>query len=531
MGVRNGIPTGYSKHGATLAAGTSTATIQAALDAANAAGGSRYVLLGAGTFAMSGRLTIPTGVLLTGSGQTSTILTISGDLAIYFSGSGSPGSQISITAGFTKGSTNITSTSDMSLTVGDFVLISQDDDADVYKPDGGTQHNTFTCRVEAGSSGTSINLWPAIPYAVGANPKAAKIASSAMVQNAGVSNLKILASDSGVTYNILMAAAYGCWVENVQLGDIYSYGVYVKQSLGCEIKHLDIYNTYAGADGYGVDLDNQDKGNCAIAVYNCIFSGLFHSIITSGQQACAFGHNYSVNEHRGGSVYQTPGLNVSHNACGNQSIWEANIANSVWQDQIHGNAINETFLRCWFHGNDEYNSGAYNLSKGAMFELQTGAYYYNVVGCILGDTLNGPYWTAGTSFYKYDFTAAEWIAASAANFGGMYILGFDGSGTLEAKVGSTITRYTNFDYWHNATQNTGAFTFEDSLMFSSKPTWYGNLAWPPFDPSSPPTYSVRNLSKIPAGYRYWNSGNDPTSGTVPIRSAIYAGKTVNVTPT
>jgi hypothetical protein len=52
-------------------------------------------------------------------------------------------------------------------------------------------------------------------------------------------------------------------------------------------------------------------------------------------------------------------------------------------------------------------------------------------------------------------------------------------------------------------------TLPNSLYLSSKPSWFGTLAWPPFDPSSP----NQDYEAIPAGYRYVHNAEVPTTPT------------------
>jgi hypothetical protein len=51
-------------------------------------------------------------------------------------------------------------------------------------------------------------------------------------------------------------------------------------------------------------------------------------------------------------------------------------------------------------------------------------------------------------------------------------------------------------------------TIPASYFLASKPTWFGNLEFPPIDPSRPNVA----VTSIPAGYRYVN-GEDPAAGT------------------
>lgn len=52
-------------------------------------------------------------------------------------------------------------------------------------------------------------------------------------------------------------------------------------------------------------------------------------------------------------------------------------------------------------------------------------------------------------------------------------------------------------------------TLPDSLYRGSKPDWFGNLTWPPFDAASPGTPAY---TQIPAGYRYVNGNEDYLGG-------------------
>lgn len=516
VGVRGGIPTNYTKFGSTIAAGSSSATIQAALDAAGAAasdGAGKYVLCDVGSYTITTALSVPSNVILRGSGEVGASPTIFAKTAassiVAIGGGSSLGSQVNINSGYTKGSTQIVTASDMSLSAGDFIGITQDNESWVFDPDGTVQAIYALYRVEPGSSGTTVNIWPALLYgSTGFNPKAQKFTST-FTRNAGVEGIQFQPSGGTVGFPVLFQAAYNCWAKNCYMPNLPDRGVHMKQSLACEITHFDFNGTTSTSDGYGVVLDNQDKGNNAIAVYNCYFSGLRHGIITSGQQGSMFAYNYTVNENQQmGITGQTPGLNVSHAAEGMMSLWEGNYGNSLTSDQIHGGAAYQTLWRNRFHGNDNY----YNLGKGATVLLMQGSYYWNFVGNTLGDPLPGTYWpSGGTSFYRYKFTGAQWNAALATDFGGMYMLGYVSGSTLDAAVASTAFFYSNFDYWNASQQDTGVTPIDNSLCFASKPSWFGNLAWPPFDPASPIVYGDAGASSIPAGYRYINGFDPPSS--------------------
>lgn len=61
-----------------------------------------------------------------------------------------------------------------------------------------------------------------------------------------------------------------------------------------------------------------------------------------------------------------------------------------------------------------------------------------------------------------------------------------------------------------ASESIGSDTIADSYFYDARPSWFGDLAWPPFDPVS----HNMDFSAIPAGYRYVH-GNDPSPGETP----------------
>lgn len=481
VGVRGGIPSRTTVY-TTISAPSSSAAINAALAACPAG---QVVLLGPGTFDISAAaLQVPSNVTLRGSGIGITILQSSGSgIMIHFNGAGSPSSAGSITAGYTKGSTSVTFSGGPTLSVGDFVGIYQDNESWVFNPDG-TPNAIYTMnRVEA-VAGSTATIWPAVLYgSTGFNPKIVKL-SGTFISSASAEELTLLPGED-ISYVVGMAGAYNCWLKNLEIQDIPNVGVYIYQSLACELARVDVLGSVSVGDGYGVVLENQTKGNTAIAVYNCVFDGLFHGIISSGQQGCVFAYNYSLNEHaQNGFPYQTAGFNATHGAEGMMSLWEGNYGNHIWTDSIHGGAAYQTVWRNRFTGNDNIS----NLSKFAMIRLHEGSYWWHSVGNVLGDVLNGPNWpSGGTSFYKYDWNAAEWDAAAAGNNGGINLLGYVGYGQpFDAMVGSTFLRYTNYDYWHASYQDTGPYTIDNSLCFAAKPSWWpAEAPFPAIGPDVP----------------------------------------------
>src|SRR5207253_2654420 len=61
-------------------------------------------------------------------------------------------------------------------------------------------------------------------------------------------------------------------------------------------------------------------------------------------------------------------------------------------------------------------------------------------------------------------------------------------------------------YFHGVNESLeGGQTLPNSLYHASKPAFFDNLIWPPFNPANP----VESYDAIPAGYRYNHPGSIP----------------------
>ena len=85
----------------------------------------------------------------------------------------------------------------------------------------------------------------------------------------------------------------------------------------------------------------------------------------------------------------------------------------------------------------------------------------------------------------------------------------------DRNVPATIIRHGNFDYVNNAVvwdPNIPDHTIPNSLYLSGRPSWWGNLPWPPIGPDLNPMVGL-----IPAQVRYQGIvGGTPTPTPTPI---------------
>ena len=108
---------------------------------------------------------------------------------------------------------------------------------------------------------------------------------------------------------------------------------------------------------------------------------------------------------------------------------------------------------------------------------------------------------------------------------------FGGYNELDGGVDYTLTRAENFlalSAGGGSLENATADVLPNSLAYTSKPAFFGALAWPPVEPNSP-TYSVEI---IPAGYRFVNDvapDPDPApSGPTITTGALSIGGTLSI---
>ena len=77
-----------------------------------------------------------------------------------------------------------------------------------------------------------------------------------------------------------------------------------------------------------------------------------------------------------------------------------------------------------------------------------------------------------------------------------------GKDALDTRVKSTLIRHGNYDYATRSIQwdaGIGDHALPDSLYLPGKPSWFGDLRWPPIDPANPSTAAAGG---IPAGRRF-----------------------------
>ena len=517
VGVPGGIPN-RTTICATLSSGATASQINSALSSCPSG---QVVKLNSGTYSISNTISIPSNVTLRGNGPLSTVLQNSGATPILRIGSGSHGSTVSITSGYTKGSSAITLSSASGKDVGDVLLIDQQNDGSLVNNSGangtcnwcgndsGTRSLNFTAII-TGKNGNTITIDPPFPYTFssGLNPEAEEITGG--VSYAGVEDLKIINSPSDSNPSIYMDGARYSWLKNVESERPYKdsgggrHGV-MRYGFRNEIRDSYFHENNAySTNSYGWELV---WGSSYTLVENNIMKGAkVYMYFAYGGTGTVIGYNYVYDIANAWPTYT--GDFQGHGAHSMMALFEGNFAQKLKFDWIWGSASHHTFFRNWYRLTQP--AGSQSLTNDPyIVEIWYDNPYFNLVGNVLGDPSKN---------WSYE--------APGCSGNTIYVIGYNAEGcssSRDSQVRATLLRHGNFDYatgtakWCDDSGEPGcqggdaSHTIPNSLYLSSRPSWWCNeTPWPPIGPDLSPM-----ASDIPAKRRYEGLACTTSSGTPP----------------
>jgi PKD repeat protein len=518
VGVPNGIPNRTTIY-TTIPAGASLSTIQSAI---NACPSNQVVLLSAGTYSLSGTLNVSkSGVTLRGAGTGKTILSGGGYVLVgdmnWYNDYATPNKNrhVNWTSGYAQGSTTITVASTGDLAVGELIFMDQLNDANVdyvgacngpvageyssvANPNVGQDRLQHQMNRVVAINGTTLTLSDPVympNYQSSLTPQVWWYGYQP-VQLSGVEDLTIIGG-SGSSQGLYLQNAYGCWAKDLNVTKC-RYYLNSMVTLRCEIRHCYAYGPQSTTDDYGYYLQKSS----GLLMEDNADNNAGTMMLLIGVQGSVFGYNYGTNI-TGQSGWMQGGI-CTHGAHPNMNLFEGNVIPGWWIQNCWGSSIYNTAFRNRFTGKDE---GMASQLSGDIQAVNIGKIqrYMNVVGNVLGTTgYNTWYEDSGSSYTCHNTSR---VYAIGENSGGC-------STDYDATTYSTLVRAMNWDSANQAIV-AGGYTTSDlpaSYYLASKPAWFGNLAWPPVDPSNPAYSSSR--TNIPAGYRLAFGIDPPSSGTV-----------------
>jgi PKD repeat protein len=517
VGVPGGIPNRTTVY-TTFAPGATAAQINSAIAACPS---NQVIKLGAGTFTLGSTLNFgfKKGVTLRGAGASTILKPSHNDTIISVGGDVSENAGTDITAGYAKGSTNLTVASTAGLSVGMMVRIDQMMDPSImWSSDGTTQRLVNQeSRIDA-ISGSVVTIWPPLYYGLTPNG-APKMHNYGSINNqasfCGIEDLTIDATGHSTVWGVVLETTYACWMKNVRSIKVNNYHVYNYRTLFNEFAKVFIDDSpdYLPNHG-GILVGATATGEPATAtfIYDCIFNKILPGVeMNGGSAGCVIAYNY-FRDPRYSDTAQAMGLCMNHSAQNMMNLYEGNVVNMIMSDGYFGGSSHNTVFRNWATGWTEtfgsLNSRPIALCKWSLYE--------NIVGNVVGITNFTPdYYMATAEGFGYETSTAFYFGypnGGNADYIGTRPPSTDRVNAYDRNVTNTMILHGNWDsktksqIWSPSISDRN---LPNSLYLSSKPAWFGNLVWPPFDPAK--GYSNLDFSSIPAGYRFIH-GIDPPSG-------------------
>jgi hypothetical protein len=516
-GVPGGIPIRTTIY-TTLNPGATASQINAAITACPSG---QVVKLNAGTYNVSG-IHRKTGTTVRGAGAGQTIINSGSSTAFSSMGSDfdfatSSGSAIANGAWLQKGSYSVTLTSSpgSSFAVGRLILINQDDDHVLVFPRTGNWAGTRNLRHISritGVSGNTVTFETPIPYSFSyaQSPKAQAI--SAGLSLSGVEDMTI---NAGCAINF--TGADRCWIYRCETSGFGNESIFLRSCYGTEIRRCYIHDASGFptiSDGFGIYA--QYAVGETLAEDNIAYH-LSHMFIMNGDSTGAYIYNYAWGLHWDSRDWVWPAFNCNHGPHPIMSLWEGNIGERWQNDTYHGTASHQTLFRNHIHGVNPYST----IDRRTV-DFCRASYYFNAVGNIIGaDSATSPSGVGWTPDYYQasKVTGTGYFTGTVdRNDSFIWVLGYPNSesGSLseettltgftppggtypDSNVIATLIRHGNYDYYHKSVFDWSDpdHTLPNSLYYSSKPTYFGNLDWPAIGPD------VSGLVKtIPAKYRW-----------------------------
>ena len=502
-GILGGIPNRATVF-RTLTPSNTTAEINTAISACPSG---QVVYLAAGEYNI-GQISFgsKSGVTLRGAGAGQTIINATASPAIASTSRvfyNEDHIDIANGAWITKDSTSITLAASPSaaFSAGNLVMITQEDSPDVWGdgigvyprvglsdpwPLGGTRCLRFVTRITA-VNGNAITLASPLPidFSYSLNPYAMPLRSGPPMSLCGIENLTI---NGGGTRDraVDWCGADRCWIKDVEVKNtVGTTGmVLIANSFQCEINRSYFRDTPGyptESDGFAVMLYYGTSG--ALVVDN-IFHHTGPGVIMNGTACSAIVNNYVETVGGGYATWMNVGIDCNHGPHGVMNLFEGNIFPKFQNDGYHGSTSHGTLFRNNIHGVDPDGK----TQERRIVDLCRGSYCHSVVGNVIGSPLWEP-------------TGNEATPGFSHSDGFIYVLGFPNMGNSsltpettfvgydgtypDAGVTSTLIRHGNYDYYNKGVvwdSKISSRTIPDSLIYSSKPGYFGTLLWPPIGP-------------------------------------------------
>jgi len=456
---------------------------------------------------------VPNGVVLRGDGPGRTRLIKYGTWnCVYMAGGIGPmGSGavpwVNITAGATKGSTSITVSDATNINIGDVIRVDQlNDDTDTgthngaywaahvadylvssLQPDGtrctwvgrgwpdmtGTRGSGEMAFV-TNKVGNTLTLhrglrWTYNPTYV---PQAGSVIRTPRYL-CGVEEVSMISDPSTNTSGDAVNLDYTayCFFRNIETDNFPDRHIrFANTNIGGEIRRSYAHRAHGNYDGSrGYMYSGMVQSDSILVEDNIVDDAHCPIQFAGGNSGNVVGYNYTRHTHHYSDTWfiQHLGTHACHAWFG---LWEGNISGLIQFDCYHGSGSHQLVLRNWLLGRNDGNPNSIQNYHAAMAEA--GNKYDSFVGNVLGE-----------SGYAGQLEDNPFDGASDNLPGTLWKIGYDGypystGSPTDSVAYSSCLRQGNYDYATLAEDGTPGRAVPDSLYLSSKPSWFGSLAWP-----------------------------------------------------
>ncbi|HVP56610.1 MAG TPA: hypothetical protein VMU02_00820 [bacterium] len=527
----------------TLSPGVTAAQINSAISGCSTNG---VVSLAAGTYNLSGPIVFARNdVVLRGAGADQTKLVFSGtggcgntSSVVCFSTdgqwSGGPDHQTTwlgagnppVSGTYVQGATQVLLGSVSGLSVGQVLILDQQDDAsdtgNVYicgfigatcssegQASGGGRggnHAIMQFAEVLAINGTTVTIaGPGIympTIRTGQSPGAWW--ATTPIKNAGIEDLLLDNRSAGAGSITVFNNAYRCWMKGIaSIGGGSRSHVDQQYSAGVVIRDSYFWGASGANLSYGVET--WMSGNTLVE--NNIFHHVTSPLLIGAGMGSVFGYNYSVDQYSVNAGWLYPST-MDHDPGTAMNLFEGNAMASGAQDTIHGSHAMATYFRNRFSGYDGTQT-----SQTVAFLFQSFSRYANVIGNVLG-----------RSGYHNNYQSA--YGGSSANCDtSIYNIGWGDTGCGAVTINGDPTTVKTIMRWGNYDVVSGTVRFV-STEVPSGTSPYGNAV--PASQTLPASFYLTSLPTTwwgtPWGTPAWPPvGPDVTGGDVTEGSGAKAG--------
>jgi hypothetical protein len=298
-----------------------------------------------------------------GAGTNTIIKTYGNAVAFNISSSAGHDYQPSgIIAGLNKGSTSITVSNTPWYPPWGLVHLSIPDSTNVFSVYGFPK-NRHQKAIITGISGNRLTISPPLldDYPAGT----AIEFSQFQVNNVGLENFVIDASNSSQVFAVQFGQTYGCWMSGVQVKYAANYCVYVYDSLFFEMRGCTIGPVPTGGSNHSGLLHNTCSGSL---IEDNVFTEAGPLVeINFGSSGNVFAYN----------LFDKGVININHGPHNFLNLFEGNVGVNFQSDGYFGGSSQDTLFRNWFNGN-------YGGSQQYVGSLNRFVRRYNFIGNIFG---------------------------------------------------------------------------------------------------------------------------------------------------